>query len=181
MTIENMRMSVDDVQDTGFASLPPGRYQVITDTWQAVSKATGNVVLWIDLYVQDEEYVGERLRYFHTLMPQPGEDDDKKSRRNKKINQNMFLEMLKTLGILTQDDVGSVDITFVVGQADEDDRVPITAININDDARSVQNRQVYAVLTQNDNSQSGVGVSRLESIAGASPTSARRAAPETPW
>jgi hypothetical protein len=159
-----MGMSIDltgiDFEGSGGIPLSPGTYRVeVSPDWNASESSGGHISLYIPLTVLDEgEFKGVKSAYYHTIMTS-GEKD--------KIIYNKILtgRLLHALGLISLDDKGekgALKIDFDYGDEDGYGRVPVNALVVNGEKRSLGGKTAIAIAVKDDNNKRGYKIDRLE-------------------
>jgi len=151
-------MSIFDftgVNDQGFTQIPVGRYEARTVEWWLRKKEdTGVLVIDIDMEIISGTYKGETSRYFHSITDQ-------------EFSKGYLLRMLKGVGIISDDDRGAngeLKAEFVYGETDENGRVRIVSMKVNDEEREVDDLVCTAVVESYNNNRGErvTGIKKLE-------------------
>ena len=153
----SVQFDLSNFNSSGFAVIPPGRYQAKTEGWLYWEKQeTGNIVLGIDVEFTEGEYKGESRRYFHVIT-------------QKDASKGYFFRLLTALGILQEGDRGDngeLNVGLEFGGTDDNGRTEVTAITVNGEQRDItKSIPCTAVVTNQTNDQSGEKqdwVNRLE-------------------
>lgn len=167
-----MIFDFSDVSDQGYTVLPPDRYAVITtdEWWLRKKEETGNMIIDMDVEVTAGKYKGETTRYFHTIT-----NDD--------TTLGFLLRFLRSIGIIKDGDRkpdGALKVQLNYGEKDQNGRVRITSISVNEDQRVVAGWQALAVVTERVDQSSGEkrsNISRFEAVDADAPAGA---APDAP-
>lgn len=177
-----MQLDFTNITDTGGGmNLPPGRYEVLTDShWTASESTGGHMKVFVPLIVVEKgEFEGETAAYYHTIMLH---GDPKAIRTNKVFTLRLF----NTLGLIKPDDRsegGNLKAEFEYGGSDDYGRKEIACLNVNGDRRNLRSRHAVAVVIKNDQTSAGVSVDRLEpngngNTTGATPAPVSEASPQ---
>jgi len=151
-------MSIFDftgVNDQGFTQIPVGRYEARTVEWWLRKKEdTGVLVIDMDMEITSGTYKGETSRYFHSITDQ-------------EFSKGYLLRMLKGVGLISDDDRGAngeLKAEFVYGETDENGRVRIISMKVNDDEREVDGLACIAVVESYNNNKGErvTGIKKLE-------------------
>ena len=142
--------------ESDFVNLEAGRYEVVTKgEWYAKESVNGNINLQIPFTITERSsFEGRSSNAWHTIMVKGDQD-------NMKINKTMTLRLFARLGLITESDRGSkgdLDFTLQTGAKNQFDKVPVTALVINDDVRKLGGREAVAVVVSDSNTSSGVKV-----------------------
>ena len=130
-----------DVSDSGFVVVPEGTYPAQLEiTTVRIKQETGNTIYELDFMLLSGDHKGQTVRYFHTV----NSEDPANARR-------YFYRLLKTLGILRDDDRGADGILSAKAQyaskPDGTGRRRVSAIVINGEARELAGAKAQVVIT----------------------------------
>jgi len=151
-------MAIFDLSNTteqGFVMLAPGEYKARTKEWWLRKKEeTGNLIIDIDLEITEGNYKGETPRYFHVITDQ-------------EFSKGYLLRMLKGVQIIEdgdRDEKGNLRVELVYGKTDDNGRVQIISVKVNDEEREVEGLSTKAVVKARNNKEGErvTGVDRLE-------------------
>lgn len=132
-----------------FVVIPPGKYLAVVTEMYARKKENNNRVLDVDFCIDEGDYAGTMVRYFHTINA-----DESKAAKSRAF----FLSLLINLGIVNDDEVGTdktLKADAVFGGKDEKGRVEVTAFTVNGKRRPVGGKKVMLTISNRPNQQTG--------------------------
>ncbi len=147
----------------GGRTLAPGRYTVETlDEVTASRSQAGNVVLRIPFkVVDDSEFAGVTAAMYQTILEDQSDPD--------KYNASQFYlyRVFSALGVTSDEDKGPKGHTAELEFGTEKNQwggVPVTALIVNGQKRSLGARRAIAIVVADPNRNSGINVDRFEPL-----------------
>jgi hypothetical protein len=154
LTNDQVSFDLTDINDEGFATIPPGRYQVEADEWvYYVKEETLNPVIRMRAKILSGDYEGETVAYFSTMT-------------KARISKQNYMRALRAFGLIKSEDrgpKGELATSLALGEPNDRGESPVKAIVVNGETRSVKGKAI-AIVTPQSNDKSKTSVDRFEAI-----------------
>lgn len=137
---KGLDFSFDDVNESGFVVIRPGRYiGKVTDWRFYTNEDTGNDLFQIEFELVGGDYAGETIRMW---------------RRVDKSTRTSLFRLYKNLGLIrdgdrTDDD--KLNVTALFGETDDKGKVAITKLVVNGEERPVIGAKATLVIVEDRN------------------------------